>query len=84
MAKKISLSAFKARGRLILDTPPERYRLFQGPAAKPKPGDIVGLDQGFTGEDGLPMTLAYGFNDSGEQTYEAELYDTDFELVADE
>ena len=45
-------------------------------------GDIVGLDQAFTGEDGMPMTLAYGLGESGDHTYEAELLDSEFELMS--
>jgi len=84
MTKKLGISAFKSRGRLLHEIPPERYRLAHGDSARPKAGDIVGLDQGFTGEDGKPMTLVYGFESSGEEAYEAELYNSDFELAAHE
>ena len=43
--------------------------------------ETVGLDQGFTGEDGEQMTLVYGFDSGGEKMYSAELYDSDFESV---
>ncbi|MBX2886470.1 MAG: hypothetical protein KTR32_41330 [Granulosicoccus sp.] len=54
-------------------------RLARIDSKPPKKGDIVGLDQGFTAEDGSPMTLAYGFDSMGEQAYEAELFDDDFQ-----
>ena len=84
MTKNLGISAFKSRGRLLHEIPPERYRLARGDSARPQSGDIVGLDQGFTGGDGKPMTLVYGFDLSGEEAYKAELYDSDFELVARE
>ena len=82
MTNKLCISAFKLRGRLLREIPRERYRAVGGGNATPQLGDIVGVDQGFTGGDGKPMTLVYGFNSSGEGEYEAELYDSDFELVA--
>ncbi len=84
MTKRSGLSVFRLQGRLLLEIPSERYRLARGKSAPPTPGDIVGLDQGFTGEDGNPMTLVYGFNSAGEDAYEAELYDSDFEPLSDD
>ena len=80
MTSKSGISVFDLRGRLLREIPRERYRSLDRGNAVPEIGDIVGLDQGFTGEDGKPMTLVYGFGSSGE--YEAELYDSDFEMVA--
>lgn len=78
MMQKLGISSFKLRGRLLLEVPSERFRLARENCAPPKIGDIVGLDQGFAGEDGKPMTLVYGFDNSGDEAYEAELYDSDF------
>lgn len=73
-----------SRGRLLHEIPPERFRLAREDSARPQARDIVGLDRGFTGDDEEPMTLVYGFDNSGEQAHEAELYDFDFEVVAHE
>lgn len=66
------------------ELPSDRYRLLGESAVVPKPGDIVGLDQGFSGKDGQPLSLVYAFDESGTEIYEAELYDSDFELLANE
>ena len=75
------ISDFKLLGRLLREIPPERYRPLGEGSAVPQIGDIVGLDQGFTAEDGKSMTLVYGFSDPSKGRYEAELYDSDFEMV---
>ena len=76
---RLGISAFNSTGRILREIPRERYRSLDGGTATPQIGDIVGLDQGFTGEDGKPMTLVYGFSSSGE--YEAKLYNSDFEML---
>jgi hypothetical protein len=45
--------------RLLVEIPVERYRILSAAGRIPQAGDIVVLDQGFTGEDGLPMVLVY-------------------------
>ena len=82
MKKKQGLSVFRLNGRLLSAIPPERYRLRPGNSVPPAPGDVVGLDQGFTGPNGEPMTLAYRFDSTGAEMYEAELYDSEFEPKA--
>lgn len=81
MTRQLGLSAFKLRGRLLLEIPSDRFRLTREHGNPPTKGDIVGLDQGFTEEDGEAMTLVYGFDVDGNCDYEAELYDSDFEFI---
>jgi hypothetical protein len=79
-SQKTGLSTYKKRGRLLCSIPADRYRLASDQSHPPKVGDIVGLDQGFTGPDGQQMTLVYAFN--GTRTlYEAELCDSEFDLL---
>jgi hypothetical protein len=63
---------------LLFELPADRYRVLQGSRA-PRVGDILFLDQTFTGEDALPMVLAYfpGLGDGC--LYEAEVYESELE-----
>lgn len=40
-------------------------------------GDVVQLDQGYTGADGKPMVLAYGLDPNGRFIYEADVYESE-------
>jgi hypothetical protein len=66
------------RAKLLVELPARRYRLLSPEGRVPRIGDVVILDQGFTGPDGLPMVLAY-FPDLDESLYEAEIYETELE-----
>ncbi|MEO1324544.1 MAG: hypothetical protein AAFV59_16250 [Pseudomonadota bacterium] len=50
----------------------------------PNAGDIVHLDQGFTGPKGEPMGLVYGVDDHGKHLFEAEAYDSELEVLPDD
>lgn len=65
--------------RLLVELPAERYRFLSPARRVPRVGDVLVLDQGFTGADGLPMVLAYfpGFGD--DSLYEAEVYESELE-----
>lgn len=67
------------RARLLVEIPADRYRILSTVGRAPRVGDMVVLDQGFTGEDGLPMGLVY-FPVVGEGSlYEAEVYESELE-----
>ncbi len=65
------------RAHLIVSLPPNRYRVSQNGGRAPRVGDVVQLDQGYTGEDGKPMVLAYGLSADGYWLYEAEIYESE-------
>ena len=58
---------------LVKDIPDSRFRTING--IKPRIGDRVTLDQGFTFEDGQPGCLVYGLDSAGSHTFEAEVYE---------
>ncbi len=60
---------------LISEIPNERFCTIDG--SKPKVGDIVALDQGFTFEDGEAGCLVYGVNSKRQFSYEAEVYESE-------
>jgi hypothetical protein len=67
------------RSKLLVELPADRYRLLTPACRAPRVGDVLALDQGFTGPDGLPMVLAY-FPDLGHDAlYEAEVYESELE-----
>lgn len=66
------------QAELLNSIPVGRYRIFLTNQNPPQKGDLVNLDQGFTGPDGAPMVLVYYLNTDGSPLYEAEVYE--FEL----
>ena len=68
----------RPRARLLAELPATRYRILSPQGRVPRIGDVVVLDQGFTGADGLPMVLAY-FPELGDSLYEAEIYESELE-----
>lgn len=66
------------RAKLLVELPAKRYRVLSPEGRVPRIGDLVVLDQGFTGPAGLPMVLAY-FTESGNSLYEAEIYESELE-----
>jgi hypothetical protein len=66
------------RAKLIAELPETRYRILSPEGRVPQIGDVVVLDQGFTGSDGLPMVLAY-FPGPIDGLYEAEIYESELE-----
>jgi hypothetical protein len=79
---RILLATTKAR--LLNVIPADRCRLDPSVTALPKAGDIVLLDQGFTGPDGKPMGLVHGVDENGQHRFEAEAYDSELELLPDD
>ena len=69
----------KSSARLIVEVRVERYRILSAEGRTPRVGDVVMLDQGFTGEDGLPMVLAYFPVIGDGSLYEAEVYESELE-----
>ena len=65
--------------RLLVELPEARYRVLSSQGRVPHIGDLVVLDQGFTGSDGLPMVLAYFPGADGDSLYEAEVYESELE-----
>jgi hypothetical protein len=64
--------------KLIAELPATRYRILSPEGRVPHIGDVVVLDQGFTGADGLPMVLPY-FPGPSDSLYEAEIYESELE-----
>ena len=73
-----------SQARLLRAIPADRCRLGPGASALPEAGDIVKLDQGFTGPNGKPMGLVYGVDDAGNHLFEAEVYDSEIEPLPDD
>jgi hypothetical protein len=67
------------RARLLVELPVERYRFLSPADRVPRVGDVLVLDQGFTGPDGLPMVLAYFPGLGNESLYEADVYESELE-----
>ena len=67
------------RARLLVELPAERYRTLTPEGRIPRVGDMLDLDQGFTGPDGLAMVLAYFPGSGGDDLYEAEVYESELE-----
>lgn len=65
------------RAHLLVSLPPDRYRVSKHGGRAPSVGDVVELDQGYTGEDGRPMVLAYGLGADGHSLYEADIYESE-------
>lgn len=65
------------RAELLNSIPPSRYRSHLQNREPPKKGDVVTLDQGFTGLDGQAMALVYLIDASGSCIYEAEVYESE-------
>jgi hypothetical protein len=65
--------------RLLVELPVGRYRLLSSANRIPRVGDVLVLDQGFTGPDGLPMVLAYFPGLGSESLYEVEVYESELE-----
>ena len=65
------------RAHLISSLPSTRYRVMIPEGRAPQVGDLMQLDQGYTGADGKPMVLAYGLDAEGRFIYEAEVYESE-------
>jgi hypothetical protein len=65
--------------RLMVELPSERYRHLSPAHRVPRVGDLLFLDQGFTGPDGLPMAIAYFPGPGDGCLYEAEVYASELE-----
>lgn len=67
------------RAKLLVELPAERYRFLSPEHRAPRAGDVLVLDQGFTGPDGLPMVLAYFSGAGDDDQYVAEVYESELE-----
>lgn len=65
------------RAKLLVDLPPDRYRILSPNGRAPLAGDEVVLDQGFTSPDGLPMVLAYFPELGGASQYSADIFESE-------
>jgi len=74
------LSERNPSAKLLVELPADRYRVLCPEGRVPQIGDVVALDQSFTGVDGLPMVVAY-FPTVGSSFYEAEIYESELECV---
>lgn len=66
------------RARLLVELPANRYRILSSEGRVPRIGDLVILDQGFTGPEGRSMVMAY-FPTRGGSLYKAEIYESELE-----
>lgn len=66
--------------RLLVELPADRYRILSPEGRVPRIGDLVILDQGFTGPEGRPMALAY-FPTLGDSLYEADIFESELESI---
>jgi hypothetical protein len=69
------------KARLLVAIPIERADDLCGDGGLPQAGDIVLLDQGFTFPDGQSGGLVRNVGDDGHIRYEAEVYDTEIEVI---
>jgi len=67
------------RAKLLVALPANRYRILSSEQRVPAAGDLVVLDQGFTGHDGEPMVIAYFLGSEGDYLYEADVYESELE-----
>lgn len=67
------------RAKLLVELPPERYRLRSPQGRVPRIGDVLVLDQGFTDESGSPMVLAYFPGLGSDCIYAADVYEFELE-----
>lgn len=65
--------------KLLVELPVERYKILSPTGRAPCIGDLLVLDQGFTGPDGLPMVLAYFPGLDDDDMYEAKVYESELE-----
>lgn len=65
--------------RLRCDIPAERYSSESSVNPPPKAGDIVELDQGFTGPNGEPMVLAYTVAEAEDLEYWIKAFESELE-----
>jgi hypothetical protein len=66
------------RARLLVELPAERYRTLTAEGRAPRIGDMLVLDQAFTGPDGSAMVLAH-FPELGDDLYAAEVYESELQ-----
>ena len=71
------------RAVLKVEIPKSRYRMLEG-NKHPEIGDVLELDQAYTGKDGKPMVSVYhpipGAKNC-EDNYSAEVYESEIELL---
>lgn len=67
------------RARLLVELPAVRYRTHTPQGRVPRIGDMLFLDQGFTGPDGAAMVLAYFPGLGSDSLYAAEVYESELE-----
>lgn len=67
------------RAKLLVELPVNRYRVLSPQGRAPRIGDVLVLDQGFTGENSLAMVLAYFPGLGSGCLYEAEVYESELE-----
>ena len=76
--KKSLESLPKAKLKFYL--PENRYHLSAKNIDPPKIGDVVYLDQGFSSPEGEPMALVYCIDASGNDLYDAEVYESELDF----
>ncbi|WP_233840421.1 hypothetical protein [Dyella sp. 2HG41-7] len=69
------------KARLLVNIPPERVDGTVGEGKQAKAGDIVELDQGFTGSNGEPMGLVVCRNVDGSIRWAGDVLDSEIEVL---
>lgn len=70
------------KARLLVAIPAERIDRTMGDGmSQPKAGDIVELDQGFTGPGGEAMGIVHCINADGSIRWVADVLDSELELL---
>lgn len=65
--------------KLLVELPANRYKVLSPKGRAPRIGDVLVLDQGFTGENGMAMVLAYFPGLGSDSLYVAEVYESELE-----
>jgi hypothetical protein len=80
--RKTMIGSTPPKARLIAEIPVDRVDLIAGDGvSRPVVGDIVELEQGFTGPNGEPMGIVICFNDDRSVRWVADVMDSEIELI---
>lgn len=72
---------FPPKARLLMGIPLKRVDYMADPDSQPKAGDIVELDQGYTGANGEAMGIVVCRNDDGSVRWAGDVMDTEVERL---
>jgi hypothetical protein len=70
-----------SKARLLVAIPVERIDYVADDDSKPEVGDIVVLDHGFAGPDGVPMGMVACYNPDGTTRWAGDVMDSEMEML---